>query len=108
LRRHPSLLAGILSYKEYRQKAGFSLAPSRSLLFFGNGLNVNPVPVLSVGELDLPLGQGEQSVILADAYIFARVDGRPALSDEDVTGFHEFTVGPFCAKILGIAVATVS
>ncbi len=55
-----------------------------------------------------PVGECEQSIIIASAYVNTGVDLCPALADYYIAGEHSLTVGTLNAQTLGFAVSSVS
>jgi len=58
-------------------------------------------------EFDFAVGEGEEGVIAADAYVKAGVELGSALADDDGAGGDLLAAVGFYAAVLGVAVAAV-
>jgi hypothetical protein len=59
-------------------------------------------------EFDLSIGQSEKRIVAAPADIKTRVNSRPALTNYNAAGGHKFSVKPFDAEILRVAITAIA
>src|SRR5215208_1617404 len=73
----------------------------------GQHAHLEPAPAV-VLEADLPVGEGEERVVLAEAHVLARLPLGPVLADDDRAAGHLLAAEPLHAQPLGVAVPPVA
>src|SRR5581483_6023412 len=74
----------------------------------GGRYDVDVLPIARAREGDAPLGHGEDRVVAADHHALTRVELRPALANDDVSGDDVLAAVALHAEPLRVGVATVA